>query len=174
MSAKDQAYSKNGIPGRQLQTPNEFRAEIQAALIENGWCVRELQRAIREKLGVRRKAGAGRPLKTPKNVKAALIHSAEQAKKFAKANAEIWFGDAYDIPEAVADIPSDLLTDELKTQLSEAAEQYDKVNEITAKNAQLLRGALADVDSRMKAQEECDLRIQAEEEAEAAACAAAG
>ena len=153
---------------------DELRIAIQADLIKEGWTVDQLHKTIRAKLGMRRKSGAGRPLKTPKTVKAALVHSTEQARKFVKSNDEIWFGTAFDIPNAVRDIPADKLTEELRTKISEAVEQYDRVNETTNKNAQHLRDILANVDRRMQAQAEHDRRVQAEKDIEETACATAG
>ena len=152
----------------------EVRAELQAELIKEKWTVKELQKAHMEKVGPRNKPGAGRPLKTPKHPKAAIVHLTAQAGQFIKANDEIWFGDAFDIPTAVDEIPSSKLTDELKTQISEAAELYDKVAETVSEKGEVLREVLANVEHRLRAQAEYNRQVEAEEDEDKVVCATAG
>jgi hypothetical protein len=150
----------------------EMRDELQAKLIKERWTVRELDKAHVAKAGPRRKPGAGRPLKTPKHPKGALIHLTAQARGFVKSIDEIWFGDAFDIVAAVGEIPSSELTDELETQISEAVELCDELAETATDKGETLREVLADVTQRHQAQVEHDRQV-AEEEGEVA-CAAAG
>ena len=153
---------------------DDVRAELQAGLIKEKWTVRELATAVKEKLGPRRKPGAGRRPKVSKHAKGAIIHLTAQAKQFVKANDEIWFGDAFDIPTAVREIPSSKLTDELKTQIGEAAELCDKVAETAGEKGGVLREVLANVEHRMRAQAEHERRMIAEEDEDKVVCATAG
>ncbi len=141
-----------------------LRTELQTNVVTEKWTVEELYKAHIEKFGPRRKPGAGRPLKTPKHPKAAIVHLTAQAQKFIKANDEIWFGAAFDIPTAVNDMPSSTLTDELKQQLSEAAELCNQLAEKASEKVEVLRGVLADVERRLQLQADHDRRVREESE----------
>jgi len=103
-----------------------------------------------------------------------LVHSTEQAKKFVKANGEIWFGEAFDIPTAVKELGADNLNEKLKQQIDEAAAAYDKLATTASEKGAVLRGVAAQVERRMKAQAEYEQRQAAEEEEGEIVCATAG
>ena len=106
-------------------------------------------------------------------MKAAVVHLTEQAKKFLKLNEQVWFGEAFDIPTSVREIPADRLADDFKAQISEAVELYQEVSRRTAEHAESLGDTLATIERRMRAQAECEAQRDTEEE-DAAACLAAG
>jgi hypothetical protein len=95
----------------------EERARFQAKAIDEGLTCQQRYDAIKTEFGVRRKPGAGRPMKVPRDVTKALIHLNAQADNFIRWNDQIWFGEQFDIIESVADVPVDLLNDKFKEQL---------------------------------------------------------
>ena len=144
----------------------DARKDLQTAIISKKLTTNQLQDAIKEIFGVRRKPGAGRSLKIPKSLKAAFVHLTAQAEKFIKLNDEVWFGDAYDIIEEVDGLPADKLTDEFKAKVIEAAEQCESVATTAAANAKALRGTMPNIEDRMKRQAELAAQTEAAIEAE--------
>ena len=81
------------------------RADFQAKVIaEARLTYKQLYDAIKQKFGVRRKPGAGRPMKIPRDVTKALIHLNAQADNFIHCNEQVWFGNQFDIVESLADV----------------------------------------------------------------------
>jgi hypothetical protein len=140
------------------------RKELQQKVVEEGLSVRELQNAFREKYGLRRQPGAGRPVMVPKNVKAAVTHMLSQAEKFDKLHREAWFCDAFDLREEIAGTPADKLSDELRESVSQTTEVFDQLAETTVQSARVLREILADVQNRMQAQAELEQQWKEEGE----------
>lgn len=138
------------------------RAYFEAKVIEERLTYKELVDAIKRKFGVRRKPGAGRPMKVPRNVTKALIHLSEQSTAYRHLHEKIWFGEKFNIAEKVPDLPSSLLSDELREQLGDALNACESLASVAEAEAKELRGVIALVDKRMAAQAECD-RKAAEE-----------
>jgi hypothetical protein len=149
------------------------RAELQEKVVTEKLTTRQLHEAEKEMFGIRRKPGAGRPLKKPKNVKAAFTHLTAQAGKFIKLNDEVWFGKAFDILSQVQGLTGDKMTDELMAQITDAAEQCENLAATAIKDAETLRGILPEIDRRKKAQAEAEAQLVAEAEEEEAAMDAA-
>ena len=118
-----------------------------------------------QQLGVRRKPGAGRPLKVPKKIEGALTHFETQIEQFVKLSDQVWFGDQYNIISEIKELPATELTEELRTRLDEDAKKADNLAVKAAGDAKALREALADVDRRIAAQAKINAEVQAEEEA---------
>lgn len=147
------------------------RAYFEAKVIEERLTYKQLYDAIKQKYGVRRKPGAGRPMKIPKDVTKALIHLHAQADYFMHCNELVWFGKQFDIIESVAELPAGLLNDKFKDQLTEAAETCERLAELAETDAKSLREALSEVERRMAVQAEY-ARKAAEEDEELCAAAA--
>jgi hypothetical protein len=145
------------------------RAHFQAKVIAEGLTYKQLYDAIKQKFGVRRKPGAGRPMKVPRDVTKALIHLNAQADNFIHCNERVWFGAQFDIIESLTDLPSSLLSDQFKKQLTAAAETCEKLAELANTDAERLREALSEVERRMALQAKFEQQAQEE-----LACAAAG
>ena len=145
------------------------RAELQANVIEKRWTVRDLNAAVKALAGPTRKPGAGRPIKQPRNIQAAVTHLTEQAAHFIKLNDKIWFGRDFDIVASVADLPADELDDDLFQQLSDAAELCSQMADAASRDAERFVDAIADVEQRMEAQAEIEYEAEEEE-----ACAGVG
>jgi hypothetical protein len=146
-------------------------AYFQRRVIAERLTCKQLYDAIKEKYGVRRKPGAGRPLKVPRNVTKALLHLRAQADNFIHCNEKVWFGEQFDLVESMTDLAGSVLSDEFKEQLSEAAETCEKLAALAEADAQKLRQALSEVDRRMAAQAKFEQQAREEEEM---SCAAAG
>jgi hypothetical protein len=125
--------------------------------------------AITLKFGVRRKPGAGRPMKVPRDVTKALIHLNAQADNFIHCNERVWFGEQFDIIESLTDVPSSLLDETFKKQLTEATEACEKLARLAEEDARKLHQALSQIERRMAAQAKCDQQAQEE-----LSCAVAG
>jgi len=145
-------------------------AEFQAKVIRERLTYKQLYDAIKQKFGVRRKPGAGRPMKVPRSVTKALIHLSAQADSFIHCNERIWFGEQFDIIESVTDVPTSMLDENFKERLTEAAETCEKLARLAEADAEKLRKALSQVEHRMAAQAEFEKQTRAEEEI---CCAAA-
>ena len=83
-----------------LGDPKDIAA-FQAKVIAEHWTYKQLFDAIKQKFGVRRKPGAGRPMKVPRDVTKALIHLNAQADNFIRCNERVWFGEHFDIIESL-------------------------------------------------------------------------
>jgi len=140
------------------------RAEFQAKVIAERLTYKQLYDAIKQKFGVRRKPGAGRPMKVPRDVTKALIHLNAQADNFIHCNERVWFGKQFDIMESLTDVPTAMLDEKFKDQLTEAAEICEKLARLAEENAQKLRKALSQVERRMAAQAKFEKQAQEEEE----------
>lgn len=105
----------------------EVREDLQKRVIKDRLTVAELIKAIKERYGARRSPGAGRPCKVPKNANAAITHLTAQTEKFLRTN-EVWFGDRFDIANALKEIPADRLTNDLKESLANAADLCDQLS----------------------------------------------
>jgi hypothetical protein len=101
-------------------------------------------------------------MKVPRNVTKALIHLNAQAGNFIHCNERVWFGEQFDIIESVTDLPTALLSDEFKEQLTEAAETCEKLAELANTDAEKLREALGEVERRMAAQAKFEQEAQEE------------
>jgi len=143
-----------------------LRARLVQKIAEEGLTVRELQAAIEREVGPRRRPGAGRPPKRPKKLKDAFVHLTTQAERFVRHNNAVWFGAEYDIADQLHKLPFGELTEELQTQIVDAAEKCEVLAAAAAKDAQALRGALVEIDRRRKAQADLMKKQQAELEEE--------
>ena len=108
-------------------------------------------------------------MKVPRNVSKALVHLNTQADNFIRCNERVWFGEHFDIIESLTEIPTSLLNDSFKEQLTEAAETCEKLARMADADAQKLREALSHVERRMTAQAESDQQAQEQEEMSCAA-----
>jgi len=145
------------------------RAHFQTKVIAEGLTYKQLYDAIKQKFGVRRKPGAGRPMKVPRDVTKALIHLNAQADNFIRCNERVWFGEEFDIIESLADLPSSVLSDQFKEQLTEAAEMCEKLARLAEANSHKLRQALSQVERRIAAQAKFEQQAQEDEEMSCAA-----
>ena len=143
-------------------TPKD-RAYFEAKVIEERLTYKQLYDAIKQKFGVRRKPGAGRPMKIPRDVTKALIHLNAQADYFMHCNEQVWFGKQFDIIESLTTCLASLLNDKFKDQLTEAAETCERLAELAETDAQKLREALSEVERRMAVQAEYEQQGREEE-----------
>jgi hypothetical protein len=137
------------------------RAHFQEKVIDERLTCKQLFDAIKRKFGVRRKPGAGRPMKVPSSVNKALIHLRTQADNFIHCNEQVWFGEQFDIVESVSDLPTTLFSDQFKEQLSETAETCERLAQLAEADAKKLREAISEVERRMAIQAECDRKAVA-------------
>ena len=140
----------------------EDRIYFQKRVITERLTYKQLYDAIKEKYGVRRKPGAGRPMKVPRNVTKALIHLRAQADNFIHCNGQVWFGEQFDITASLADVPTSVLNEEVRERLTEAAETCEKLAALAEADAQKLRKALSHVERRMAAQARIEQQAQEE------------
>jgi hypothetical protein len=66
------------------------RIELEDALIENNWSVQELQDAIKQEFGAARKAGAGRPIKAPTNLRGSMTAASKTLETLITKTTAIW------------------------------------------------------------------------------------
>ncbi len=145
-----------------LGDPKE-RAEFQAKVIAESLTSQQLYDAIKQKFGVRRKPGAGRPFKVPSSLTKALIHLSTQGDAYVRAHGQIWFGEDFNIAEQVPDLPPSLLSDKLREQLGDALKACEKLSSVAEAEASELRTVIELVDKRMAAQAEFDRKAAAAE-----------
>lgn len=145
-----------GIEDRQC------RDKLTQQVISEHLTTAQLERAIKDALGFRREPGAGRPPKRPKKLKDAFVHLTAQVDKFTNLNDVVWFGKEYDIVRELQELPAGKLTDELKTQVSDAARKCDQLAATATKDAQALRGLLPEINRRMQAQAQLEANLEAE------------
>jgi len=141
----------------------EDRETLIARVEKEGLTVRELEKAIREMYGRRRKAGAGRKSRVPKNVNAALTNLSTQIDKFVSSSNSIWFGSEYDLGTELAKVPADKLTDEFIAKLGDVVEHLKSLAEIARQNAQTIAGVIPEAERRKNAQAEIEEQILAAE-----------
>ncbi len=143
------------------------RQELIQQVIDEGLPTQQLQRAIKEKFGIRREGRPGRPPKVPRNVIAGLAHMEEQAQKLLRLSSEAWFGDRYDLENEICSLPPfQVVNDDLRAKLLSAAEHSEKLATTAAHNAERLRAALVVVDQRREAQAKYNAEVQQAEEEE--------
>ena len=145
----------------------KLRQKLQKQLIAERWTVRDLYRAIQGEQGPQRKAGAGRPLKIPKNLTAAVTHFTAQAEKFIKTNGQVWFGKDFDIVDELAELPADKLDDKLKGQILEVADLFQTLESMAVEHRERLLGAIEEMEDRMEAQAEIERQAWLDEEEDA-------
>ncbi len=133
-----------------------LRRELQEKVVDENLSVRDLDREIKKTQPKPRKKGAGRPFKVPSSLTKALTHMSTQATTYRSAHEKIWFGKEYNISKAVPDLPSSLLSKELRKQLADALEGCESLATVAEEEANQLRESLALVDKRMAAQAEAD------------------
>ena len=152
----------------------KLRKQLQAKVIEEELTVRELFKAIQGERGRQRQPGGGRRIKVPKNIKAAVIHFTAQAALFVKANEQVWFGEDFDIVDELAAVTADKLSDELKEQIQEVADYWEKIMALGKENSERLQEAIDRMDRRREFQAELERQAEAEDadEVERTCCTA--
>lgn len=146
-----------------IGTDAKLRKQLQAKVIEEEWTVTELFKEIQGERGRQRQPGGGRRIKVPKNIKAAVTHFTAQAEKFIRANDQVWFGEDFDIVDELAEVPADKLSDELKEQVLEVADFWEKIMALGKVNGERLREAIEELDRRREAQAEIERQLAGEE-----------
>ena len=141
------------------------RRELIDRVVAERMTTRALWQAIKNVFGVRRLPGAGRPLKRPKSVKEALTHMRSQGEKLCRLNNEAWFGEQFDLGEEITNLPAAALTDDVRTQITDTAEQCEQLAKTAAASAKALRAVLPELDRRRAAQAEVDAQVAAAEAA---------
>ena len=143
---------------------DQLRKELQEKVIDENLTVRDLEREIAKDQPRPRKRGAGRPFKVPSSLKKALTHLNEQSTLYRHAHEKIWFGEQFNIAEKVPDLPSSVLSEDLRGQLEEALEGCESLASVAAVEAEELRKVIALVDKRMAVQAECNRKAAEEGE----------
>jgi hypothetical protein len=140
-----------------IQDPRE-RLALQKRVIEEKLTLSDLEREIKKTQPKPRKRGGGRPFKVPSSLTKALMHLSAQATTYRSAHEKIWFGEQYNITDALTDLPSSLLSDGLREQLAEALEGCESLASVAEQEVDELREVLALVDCRIASQAECDCK----------------
>ncbi len=141
---------------------DQLRRELQEKVIDENLTVKDLEREIKKDQPKPRKRGAGRPFKVPSSLKKALTHLNEQSTLYRHAHEKIWFGEQFNIAEKVPDLPSSVLSEDLREQLEEALEGCESLAGVAEAEAKELRKVIALVDKRMAVQAECNRRAAEE------------
>ena len=86
---------------------------------------------------------------------------------------QVWFGEDFDIVDELAEVTADKLSDELKEQVLEVVDYWEKILTLGKANTERLHEALDEMDRRRVAQAELERQAAAEdaEEAERTCCA---
>jgi len=141
-----------------------LRQELQEKVIEKKLTVRDLDSEIKKNQPKPRKRGAGRPFKVPSSLTKALTHLSTQAAVYQNAHEKIWFGEQYNITDALTELPPGLFSKGLREQLAEALEGCESLASVAEAEAEELRQAIAHVDKCMAAQAECDRKAAKEDD----------
>ena len=103
-------------------------------------------------------------MKVPSSLTKALTHLSTRAIDYRNAHEKIWFGEQYNIAEAVPDLPPGLLSEGLREQLADALAGCEELATVAGDQAAELCTALALVDKRMAAQAEWDRKAAEEDD----------
>lgn len=78
---------------------SKIRKQLTTQAVEEKWTARQLQTAIVETVGNRRRKGAGRKMRVPKSIGSALRQMTHMAGAYRQRHDSIWFGDKYDVTD---------------------------------------------------------------------------